>query len=321
MSKPRTKNVGQCRIEGCTNSAKSMEMCNTHYMQYRRGARDQEGNLIREMKGVCKGQICKVGGCGRDVMGRGFCSKHYQQWTIGYRDLEGKPLTEIPERNLGSNKLNESERRKQGLRAVPCKLCGEPMFHGGTGMCSRHYAQYRRGQIDVDGNTKRDPYRARSYKGVTCKIPGCTTPARSLSMCQHHYEQSRAGLIDLDGNKLREPKNKGPRNGKDRWEGGRGYVRVRAPKGYPNADAYGFVLEHRLVMEHRLGRYLNEWEVVHHKNGIRGDNRIENLELLDGRDPYKPHPPAHNFDLKTAIQTVLQEAIPDNVRQWLEQYN
>lgn len=71
------------------------------------------------------------------------------------------------------------------------------------------------------------------------------------------------------------------------WKGGRrnheGYIQVREP-GHPHADGCGYVYEHRLVMETYLGRYLKSDEHVHHKNEIKNDNRIENLEVISNSD-------------------------------------
>lgn len=71
--------------------------------------------------------------------------------------------------------------------------------------------------------------------------------------------------------------NKGGRI-KDRF----GYVLLWIP-GHPNAKAgrnKQYVYEHRFVMSEHLGRPLEKWEFVHHRNGIKDDNRLENLEIL-----------------------------------------
>lgn len=78
-----------------------------------------------------------------------------------------------------------------------------------------------------------------------------------------------------------------------RWCGNRrktksGYIEIRIPQ-HPNAGAFGFVLEHRLVMENNLGRYLSKEEKVHHINGVRDDNRIENLKLISQSEHAKIH--------------------------------
>ena len=58
-----------------------------------------------------------------------------------------------------------------------------------------------------------------------------------------------------------------------------GYVSVYVPD-HPNANKDGYVMKHHLVMEQHIGRYIPKGYVVHHKNGKRDDNRIENLELM-----------------------------------------
>ncbi len=68
------------------------------------------------------------------------------------------------------------------------------------------------------------------------------------------------------------------------WRGGKtrnvgGYV-LLSKRGHPKAGRDGYVFEHVFVMEKHLGRYICENELVHHKNGVKDDNRIENLEVM-----------------------------------------
>lgn len=58
-----------------------------------------------------------------------------------------------------------------------------------------------------------------------------------------------------------------------------GYVLIKK-RDHPLADKQGYVREHRLVMEKKLGRYLTKEETIHHRNEIKHDNKIENLFLF-----------------------------------------
>src|SRR5512139_3213096 len=91
-----------------------------------------------------------------------------------------------------------------------------------------------------------------------------------------------------------------------------GYVCVRIP-GHPFASqSTGEVLEHRLVMEKTIGRFLYPSEDVHHKNRLRNDNRIQNLELhLNRRSHMFAHSKRHDPEL---IEQVRQAAADPAIR-------
>lgn len=81
------------------------------------------------------------------------------------------------------------------------------------------------------------------------------------------------------------------RSGEDNpcWRGGRslasgGYISI-LDRDHPNANDRGRVLEHVAVMSRALGRPLRKGETVHHVNGVRDDNRLENLELWSSSHP------------------------------------
>lgn len=97
------------------------------------------------------------------------------------------------------------------------------------------------------------------------------------------------------------------KKGKDNpnWNGGvynkQGYIYLQRPN-HPFRQVNGYVAEHRLIMEKYLGRYLTPNEKVHHINGIKDDNRIENLALIDSSNHLKTH-----YEVKREYYRLKQE--------------
>jgi hypothetical protein len=82
------------------------------------------------------------------------------------------------------------------------------------------------------------------------------------------------------------------RENNHKWNGGEknheGYKQLLIPE-HPHAFGIGYVYEHRYIMEQHIGRFLKTKEHVHHINGNKLDNRIENLQLLSSSEHTKLH--------------------------------
>lgn len=142
--------------------------------------------------------------------------------------------------------------------------------------------------------------------------------------CRHVRNIHAASIRHADSGFCKSCSNLGERA--NNWRGGRvmrgGYVEVRISPDHPFYNemvlANGYVREHRLVMAEHLGRPLHKDEVVHHKNGNKTDNRIENLELyvsfqehgkkLQERLPHPGHVPTKQLNrILALVKKMLRE--------------
>ena len=109
-----------------------------------------------------------------------------------------------------------------------------------------------------------------------CLFDECGKKHLAKGFCSKHYRAYKAWL-DKDRSVGNRSKTK-PATDKE------GYVLLYMPE-HPNCAVSGGYPEHRYVMEQVIGRILEKHENVHHKNGIKNDNRPENLELWSSRQP------------------------------------
>ena len=222
-----------------------------------------------------------------------------------------RPLTDLLD-------LSERQAAVDATRTCAIDDCDKP--YRARGYCGAHYWHFAKGSLPpaapprtrptctVDDCTK--PHCAHGYcrlhynrvyngggvhasyapRPAGCAIPDCDRPWHCRDWCNAHYQAFRL-YGDPLGSKPRPP------SGEPKYADSYcGYVKQWCPL------RRQMVGQHRLVMEQKLGRPLYPGENVHHINGVRDDNRPENLELWVESQPSGQRP----ADLVEWAQEILR---------------
>lgn len=125
---------------------------------------------------------------------------------------------------------------------------------------------------------------------MATKDPAKRLAAQRRHRAKRHAEKFGPGAGDQRGR--HENHARGEKNA--RWNNGRmrtsqGYIAIAVADDHHLRQAHGYAYEHDLVAEEMLGRQLKPDEVVHHRNGKRDDNRLENLEVMTRSDHAREH--------------------------------
>lgn len=195
---------------------------------------------------------------------------------------------------------------------VPCAACGQPVTKRES-----DYLRAKTGRVFCDDACRKragsKPRRGKTQPCEECGLevysrpgaPGrfCSTACHNTHqkrnrvditcpVCAHTFSLGKANAAERQRNgqtpccSRRCDAERRATNGIGRYHNGRqvlrwssGYLYLWEPA-HPNAIRNGWIAEHRWVMEQRLGRVLTTDENVHHLNGVKTDNRLENLEVL-----------------------------------------
>lgn len=166
-----------------------------------------------------------------------------------------------------------------------------PFYFGGNMTFQKGhpvYGGFQKGHLPTSGAFKKGHISTHGYKKGHKHSPEVLAKIGEKHKGKHPKTEFKKGMIPwnkgLKGimnawNKGKKFPNLSAENSKT-WKGGkhisRGYVIAYAPN-HPLALHSKYILEHRLVIEKEIGRFLNRIEKVHHINGIKSDNRPENL--------------------------------------------
>lgn len=169
---------------------------------------------------------------------------------------------------------------RKGKATRRCKACTRDYFRGyaegrSNEKCSVEGCRYKVRSMGVCRRHGNDALTASGKSPRLCSVVGCSLPYIGRGYCSKHLTR-----IKRHGDPMIETRAAVG----SRIVDGSGYIRLHRPN-HPNRSKSGHVQEHILIMSEHIGRPLRPKETVHHRNGIKTDNRIENLELWASNHP------------------------------------
>lgn len=251
----RQRGPEKCTVAGCEKPHVAKGLCHAHYEARRLKLKNNSEPIRRRW-----GPTCTMAGCEQENHAKGLCSKHYLEERM---EMAGGASVG----NVRTEPRRSTHARSEGVVDEICRIeeCGRT--RRSNGLCGTHYKRFRQGKENWDG-----PIRVRNDKhNSQCSVQGCERKYQANGYCSTHYQRDRFGA------KMETPIRRVRKIGAVRTNK-HGYIQ-RKIDDTPHKQNQNWKLEHRIVMERKLGRDLYPGESVHHKNGIRSDNRIDNLEL------------------------------------------
>jgi hypothetical protein len=266
----------RCAVPSCPNPSAVRGWCTGHYTRW---LRTGDVRADEPLRSAPSRDGCAVEDCRRSARTRGLCGMHYKRWQI-HGDVRASQPARGTEQRL-------------------CEVDGCRLPHDARGLCHGHYLRWKRtGDVQADrplGRRTQPPRCQVEYAGEMCE-----RLSHTQGLCRAHYRRlQKHGDVQAD-----IPVRTAQGNGCI----SHGYKKVPVPKKLRHlTNGETPVGEHRLVMAISLGRALAPDEVVHHVNGIRTDNRVENLELWS-----TAHPKGQRIDDKVAFAVeMLRRYAPD----------
>ncbi|HVM15180.1 MAG TPA: HNH endonuclease [Egibacteraceae bacterium] len=243
-----------CELEACERRPYSGGLCEMHY---RRRLRTGDVRADEPKHGTAEPRPCAVPTCAQPSEARGWCHGHYL-------------------RVLRAGDVNADELLSRRKQPETCTVEGCGNDTSAHGLCKTHIDRRKKHgdvQAELPVRTPRKP-----PPEDRCLADLCKRKAVDLGLCCAHLERQRrfrdvltlqAVWVHTGGGSI-----------------SRGYRNVTVPPGLrvlTNGESW--VGEHRLMMAIHLERPLYADELVHHINGVRTDNRIDNLELWSSGHP------------------------------------